>query len=308
MSLGRLVGSDCYLILSGTNTPGCAACCRGANHPCTCSFTRPPGRSSLTVPHLHENETIPHDFDLGQDFSFKARRITGARWRGIEEPDEASRGRPDRMEVDATAPRRRAPSPEQSTNGKGKGKARATSADLSQPEPEVDVQNEPEDGWNEEEIREARQRSLKQTRFGQADGWSQRGPFQRERTGFAGPSRTMYGHDDEPVARLGSQLGRDAHTSHSRTGNESSRPETRHPSVRAYLGNPPQPWASEGQRGSMRWRASGSRARSEFVPLPNTRAAEHLATRGAGRADSMQRSPMSRVFGLQCTPSPDASV
>ncbi|KAI0719517.1 hypothetical protein C8T65DRAFT_736464 [Cerioporus squamosus] len=179
-----------------------------------------------------------------------------------------------------------------------KGKARATRFDVDEDET-TSYRPLPEcnDDWDESELLEARQQSLRQTLRdraerdrqyleeespavvrSRADAYDMDTQYHRSRVnGVAGPSGARAGAEEPHEAR-------DFETQ-----------EWRIPS---------------GHRQGALPRDSASRAQSSFLPLPNTRAEEYARRNGdrtwADRYDVRmpQRSPVSRVNGLQRTASP----
>ncbi len=206
-------------------------------------------------------------------------------WREVDDVDETHQGRQTRMEVDNEDATR--DSMHARPSEKRKGKARATSADLQSPERDEDRHEAAEGGWDEAEVVEARQRSLRQTLLDRTGGWSQQGPFQRERTGVAGPSRSMYTHHEEQSMHASDPQTRDEHTSRgwSRTDQDYARNRV---SAR-HFGTHNTSTLRESGDTRQTQEGRGWRAPSDFAPLPNTRAAEYMATRASRYTDALLR-------------------
>ncbi|RDX45044.1 hypothetical protein OH76DRAFT_1421025 [Lentinus brumalis] len=200
---------------------------------------------------------------------------------------EAQSGRQSRMEVDVPAHDHDSPTPEPSQ--KRKGKARALTADLSHSEHrhDVDPAQTAVHGWNEADILEARQQSLRTARDG--------GPYIPQTNG-AGPSRTLHEQRDtlgSPFS-LSRTVLRDDHPP-SRARHDGSRFRHAPRSIEARL-EADDPFRNRFHEGLSSTHYEGC-ARSEFLPLPNMRAAHFIANRGScePREHPLQRSPYSRL-------------
>ncbi|KAI0681749.1 hypothetical protein C8T65DRAFT_751347 [Cerioporus squamosus] len=210
------------------------------------------------------------------------------------------------MDVDTLSREEDPPSPSPQPTRKGKGKARATTADLSQAEHVGARRRTPEDGWDDAEMLEARQRSLRQTLHDRTSGWTQGGFLGAMQSGGAGPSRA---NDVYPVPRsngphLGGAAARDEYPSRAPSGGNRDRIPSRDRGHRTGPNGSGHPWdTNEEAWQQSRSRLCDGRARSEFVPLPNTRAAFYMAARGpnGAAANTLQRSPISRIRGRQRT-------
>lgn len=200
-----------------------------------------------------------------------------------------------REEEPAARPR---PEQDESARSKGKGKARATSADAEEEAADAGTDEDPRGRWNEQELIEARQQSLRQTLEdrrraqrgvreapGQSSSW-QRGPAQHTE-----PNR----HDQPRYEQTRHGQGV-AGPSGSGGGGEMSR---------TYYGYQTQEWQLPTTRNGPRGQPLLTRERSEYRPLPNTRAAEYMTQTGRvdesgwTRPETMpQRSPLSRIRGV----------
>ncbi|RDX57552.1 hypothetical protein OH76DRAFT_1493681 [Lentinus brumalis] len=220
-------------------------------------------------------------------------------WKDVRETTEAQTGRHAPMDADLRRQDSDSPTPEPPK--KGKGKARARTADLSQAEHEAIPPPETRDGWDEAEILEARQRSLRQVIVDRAGGLYPEISPEDTQSGGAGPSHARY-ENEEPRYGPTSQPARDAHTSRGPTGSNRDRYPPRDRQPREYGCDSTRPWETDGAEQQPTGRPRDERARSAFYPLPNTRAADYLAGRGYQSTQMVspaQRSPISRVPGLQ---------
>ncbi|KAI0697479.1 hypothetical protein C8T65DRAFT_698094 [Cerioporus squamosus] len=199
------------------------------------------------------------------------------------------------MDVDSTAEddahghERGNPEDQRAKTSKGKG--RATRLDSEDEGEDEQPEGKQDDGWNEAEVLEARQRSLRQLlrdRAGAVDHHQEEDVF-RDAWGSGVPYDS-----DVPFSR--SRVSGRAGPSGARQGAEEPRVAREFET---------QEWsASSGLRRGFPAQSGVSRERS-FLPLPNTRAEEYVRHRG-GRtwADREmeqlpQRSPASQIGGLR---------
>ncbi len=199
--------------------------------------------------------------------------------------------REDALETEDARTREPSPQLNENTTREGKGKAKATHAEDSE---ESDYHEEEyEEGWNEQELAEARQRSLRQLledRSHNADRRRNGGPSGSSRMG-----EQRWGSASQPAGPSGTWRREDEEA---RVAHEFETHEWEIPSRNDYR-----------RAGQHR---ENSLAHSEYRPLPNTRAAAYLdqtnPRRATSRADMLlpRRSPMSRMAGLQRPQSPPA--
>ncbi|KAI0715914.1 hypothetical protein C8T65DRAFT_738349 [Cerioporus squamosus] len=184
---------------------------------------------------------------------------------------------------------------------KSKGKTRATTADLDEPANANGGGNDPrdiEDGWDASQLLEARQESMRLTRRDRTSGWLRGDESQAE---GAGPSRARQDPNGNRSATTppGLPTVREGRASHGRDDDWQRGQSCRTSGVARG--------SERMARGTYRdtyRHARNERAFSEYRPLPNTRAADFLAGQDQGQQRFPQRSPMSRIRGLQRTPSP----
>ncbi len=214
-------------------------------------------------------------------------------------PDEDPEAR---MSVDNATDR--SPSPESPKEKKNKGKKRATTAELEAESQDTEDPREPRTGyndWDESQLIQARQESLRQSLRDRAGERAYGNHVRQEsQSGGAGPSIARCGapaHYHEATRSILPTV-REERVSYSREHDVDR--------SRARAADRDEGYAGMGHDSARSERyapySERGRARSEFVPLPNTRAADYLSTR---RVNGMpQRSPVSRVHGLQRSPSP----
>ncbi|TFK81411.1 hypothetical protein K466DRAFT_604521 [Polyporus arcularius HHB13444] len=187
-----------------------------------------------------------------------------------------------------------------STARKSKGKTRATTAEIDQlyeDAQDVPPERNEYDAWDSRQLLEARQESLRQALRDRAGVPMYGDPAHRDsQTDGAGPSRVRRDLNGTQNGMAPAQLSavREDFASH------------------AYSHYPPQSSGRDQYRhnldGNNGYRdvAHGTprpsyegRAQSEYVPYPNTRAADFLAGRRMPQHHLPQRSPFSRVRGLR---------
>ncbi len=206
------------------------------------------------------------------------------------------------MDVDEAAEQPHAQEHAVPPASKGKGKARATTAELEQPcGDNIATTDEPQeewDGWDSSQLLAARQESLQQVlRDRGRRGGGHNHPDGQ--TAGAGPSGARYepSRSRNGMTLYGLSTVREERASHGHEEHESGRRSR---------------WTHQHDSDDFRMRENadrsghptyyGERARSEYVPMPDTRAGDYLANRGRGPV--LQRSPASRLRGLQGTQSP----
>ncbi|KAI0716019.1 hypothetical protein C8T65DRAFT_694499 [Cerioporus squamosus] len=191
-----------------------------------------------------------------------------------------------------------------------KGKARALSPDAEQGEASTPLPDRMDGGWSEQELLEARQRSLRhavEDRSGTGrhpltdSRWA--GNFPSASQPRAGPSGTQ-GQNASRVDGAGTseRTLREDRTSHvSRSTRLSGRPRDENtPYVYGFAPRTPHRQTNDASGRSRRYP-------SEYIPAPNTRAAQHMAGWPDARMHNAspplsQRSPLSRIPGLQRSP------
>ncbi|RDX39706.1 hypothetical protein OH76DRAFT_1490890 [Lentinus brumalis] len=206
------------------------------------------------------------------------------------------------MDVDEAAEQPHAQEHAVPPASKGKGKARATTAELEQPcGNNIATTDEPQeewDGWDSSQLLAARQESLQQVlRDRGRRGGGHNHPDGQ--TAGAGPSGARYepSRSRNGMTLYGLSTVREERASHGHEEHESGRRSR---------------WTHQHDSDDFRMRENadrsghptyyGERARSEYVPMPDTRAGDYLANRGRGPV--LQRSPASRLRGLRGTQSP----
>ncbi|KAI0693954.1 hypothetical protein C8T65DRAFT_744567 [Cerioporus squamosus] len=170
---------------------------------------------------------------------------------------------------------------------KGKGKGRA----VPEPEPEDASDNGGtelgrEEGWDEAQLLEARQRSLRQVLEDRA-----------------GPRRDEHGMLRADEDQRGTWTGAQMWTEHDVAGPSGAGGRGEDPNT-VYDHETCEYQFRENEQAHGGRETPRVRARSEYRPLPNTRAAEFLRNREPRRGDSYgdvlpQRSPLSRISGMQ---------
>ncbi len=193
------------------------------------------------------------------------------------------------MDIDGEEWARDPDSPSPDPPRRGKGKARATTEDMTHPGRDVGREQVSsraqgaEGDWDERDLLQARQNSLRQVLSDRAGEGRINAHGRDMQTIGAGPSR--YNHDSG-AGRYGENgentLAREGYTS--RTYNSlSSRSRARHTGdgVPGYTYAASE--ARRPQQQHVNW-PERSRDQSEFRPLPNTRAADYLAGRDVDQA------------------------
>ncbi|TFK94550.1 hypothetical protein K466DRAFT_593394 [Polyporus arcularius HHB13444] len=246
------------------------------------SIAQPPGPAISGLPDLlrHDVVTTAGGVDAG-------------------EPERAEIEHASQMSIDVDTERHDSPVP--ASPKRDKGKARATTAEPHQLQRVDGRHEELEYGWDEAQLLEARQRSLRQSLLGRAGGWSQ-GPARYEpQTAGAGPSGSVHA----PPAAYGNQYPssqpvRDDYSSHLRNGIRTALPRNHEDRLR---NDSARHWDGDDAQGNNGTRIGGGR-QTNFSPLPNTRTADWVSGRVRGSTMIPQRSPISRLRGLQRSPSP----
>ncbi len=190
------------------------------------------------------------------------------------------------MDIDGEEWARDPDSPSPDPPRRGKGKARATTEDMTPPgrdtgrEQASSRAQDAEGDWDERDLLQARQNSLRQVLSDRAGDGRTNTHGRDTQTRGAGPSR--YNHDFD-AGRYGENGGntfaREGYTS--RTYNSlSSRSRARRIGDEESGHTHAASEARRPQQQQTNWPERG-RDQSEFRPLPNTRAADYLAGRGA---------------------------
>ncbi len=202
------------------------------------------------------------------------------------------------MDEDIASPGRDSGLDDSRHKRKDKGKARGTWQEDEQDDVEEHAE-ERADQWNEEELREARMLSLAHAvgershtrRGGYTDEYTQGRDVATANVTSGDPFARQMNRSDAGTS------GRRERSTAPRVAYEFETQEWDVPVGHSTHGRP------RGRRNDSQW-PGYSRERSEFRPLPNTRAADYITQSHAHEHGLPQRSPMSHVAGLSRPVSP----
>ncbi|KAI0691362.1 hypothetical protein C8T65DRAFT_745485 [Cerioporus squamosus] len=209
------------------------------------------------------------------------------------------------VEMDVDLPNSGCDSPTPKRPRKGKGKARATAEDLQCSEQDLCPDLTQPGGWDESELLQARQESLRQTIRDRAGGQGSHSQSRMAQSEGAGPSTTArHRGGDWHGAHESDWAGREELTSRGQPNNSRGQPNNS-PRSRTHhttTNESASAWrdVNHGSGGDdARSAGVGSRTHSGFVPLPNTRAADFLANGRATLHARQQRSPSFHIPRVQ---------